>query len=412
MEKVVLEKYAQLAVKMGANVQPGQPVIVRTSPEALPLTREIVKAAYEAGASQVRVDINDSVIGKAHYVYQSIETLSEIPDWALERERWYQQRGVCMISVSAPDPEAMVGVDPAKMRASQIAYAQKAEDIMSYSMGNKGQWTIVAYPTVAWAKKVFPNDSEKVAVKKLGDAILKCVRVSKRNDPIKAWKKHNYRLRKHCRIMNELDLKELHFTNSLGTDLVIQLPESHTWEGGCEKTANAQKVVFNPNMPTEEVFSMPHKNGVDGIVYATLPLVYSGNIIDKFWLKFKDGKVVDYDAKVGKQYLKMLLELDEGSSRLGEVALVPYDSPISNTGILFYNTLFDENASCHLALGRAYPMNIKGGTKMSKDELSAAGANSSFAHVDFMVGSADMCIVGTKKDGTKVQIFKDGNFAF
>ena len=165
-------------------------------------------------------------------------------------------------------------------------------------------------------------------------------------------------------------------------------------------------------MPTEEVFSMPHKNGVDGVVYATLPLVYSGNIIDKFWLKFKDGKVVDYDAEVGKQYLKMLLELDEGSSRLGEVALVPFDSPISNTGILFYNTLFDENASCHLALGRAYPMNIKGGTKMSKEELSAAGANSSFAHVDFMVGSADMCIVGTKKDGTKVQIFKDGNFAF
>lgn len=411
-DQIILEKYAKLIVVVGANVQKDQPVIVRTSPEAMPLAREVVKAAYEAGASDVRVDISDSVIGKYHYQYQSIETLSVIPDWAIDREMWYIDRGVCMISVMSPNPDAMVGVDPNKMKAAQMAFAQKGEAIMTYSMANKGQWTIAAYPCVAWAKKVFPNDSEKVAMKKLGDAILKTVRITKRNDPIKAWKSHNHQIRKHCKVMNELNLAELHYTNSLGTDLIIKLPENHQWEGGCEKTSNGKKTVFNPNMPTEEVFSLPHKDGVDGIVYATLPLVYNGNVIDGFWLKFKDGKVVDYDAKKGKEYLKSLVELDPGSSHLGEVALVPYDSPISQSKILFYNTLFDENASCHLALGRAYPMNVKGGTKMSKEELEKAGVNSSFTHVDFMVGSADLNIVGTKKDGTKVQIFKDGNFAF
>ncbi len=411
-DKVILEKYAQLIVKVGMNVQKDQPVIVKTAPDGLPLAREVVKAAYEAGSNHVRVDINDSQIGKMNYQYQTKETLAEIPDWVIDREFYYINKGCCMVNILSMDPDAMVGIDPEKVKTFQLAFAQKGEKIMNYSMSNVGQWCVVAYPCLSWAKKVFPNDTDKVAMKKLGDAILKTVRITKRNDPIKAWKKHNNEIRKHSRIMNQLDLKELHYTNGMGTDLVIKLPENHLWEGGCEKTSNGKKTVFNPNMPTEEVFSLPHKDGVDGIVYASKPLVYSGNVIDGFWLKFKDGKVVDYDAKQGKEYLKMLVELDEGSSHLGEVALVQYDSPISKSGILFFNTLFDENASCHLALGRAYPMNIKGGTKMSKEQLSAAGVNSSFTHVDFMVGTADLNIVGTKKDGTKVQIFKEGNFAF
>lgn len=408
----ILEKYAKLIVKTGANVQKGQPVIVRGAIEAKDLIEEIVKQAYEAGALTVRVDWNDAKITRMNYDYQSLEFLADIPDWSVERERWYINRGCCMIHVSTVDPDAMVGVDTEKLRASQVAVMKKMPELMTYSMNNVGQWTIAAYPNLTWAKKVFPNDSDKVAIKKLGNAILKCVRVSSSNDPVRAWKIHNNKIRRNCRKLNSLNLAELHYTNSLGTDLVIKLPEGHLWEGGCEKTSDGRKIVFNPNMPTEEVFSLPHKDGVDGRVYATKPLVYNGNIIDKFWLEFKDGKVVKYDAEVGKEYLKALLSMDEGSTHLGEVALVPFDSPINNSGILFFSTLFDENASCHLALGRAYPTCVKGGDKMSQEELTKRGVNNSFVHVDFMVGSSDLDIIGTTKDGKKVQIFKKGNFAF
>lgn len=410
--KEILEKYANLIVKTGANVQKDQPVILRASLDAKPLALEVVKEAYKAGAKSVRVDWGEPQLVKIHFDHQSLETLTEIPEWLVEREKWYIDRGCCLISIATLDPEAMVGVDPEKIKATQIAMMTKAPEMMNYTMGNKGQWTIAAYPNLAWAKKCFPDDSEKVALKKLENAILKCVHITKNNDPIRAWKIHNNRMKKNCSILNRLDLAELHYTNSLGTDLRIKLPVNHLWAGGSEKTADGRKIVFNPNMPTEEVFSMPHKDGVDGRVYATKPLVNNGNIIDDFWLEFKDGAVVKYDAKVGKEYLKALLETDPGSCRLGEVALVPFDSPINKSGILFYSTLFDENASCHLALGRAYPMNIKKGTTMSKEELEKEGANSSFIHVDFMVGSEDLNIVGLTKDGKKVQIFKNGNFAF
>ena len=407
----ILEKYAKLIVVCGANVQKGQPVIVRGALEAKELVEEVVKQAYEAGASDVRVDWNDAKLMRMRFDYQSEEALSTIPDWAVDREKWYMNRGCCMISISTVDPEAMKGVDTKKLRTVQVAMMQKMPEIMTYSMNNVGQWTIAAYPNLAWAKKVFPNDKDSVAVKKLGNAILKCVRVTNNNDPIRAWKIHNNKMRHNGRKLNALNLAELHYANSLGTDLTIKLPEGHIWAGGAEKTSDGRKIVFNPNMPTEEVFSLPHKDGVDGIVYASKPLVYNGNIIDNFWLKFKDGRVVDYDAKVGKEYLKSLLETDEGSKHLGEVALVPFDSPINNSGILFYSTLFDENASCHLALGRAYPTCIKGGDKMSNEELTKRGVNNSFNHVDFMVGTADLSIVGKTRDGQTVQVFKNGNFA-
>ena len=408
----ILEKYAKLIVVSGANVQKDQPVIVRASVEAKDLVEEVVKQAYEAGASMVRIDWNDSKIGRMHFDYQSLETLSDIPDWSVDREKWYMDKGCCMISISTVDPDAMKGVDVNKMRISQMAVMKRMPELMTYSMNNVGQWTIAAYPNLAWAKKVFPDDNDKVAVKKLGNAILKCVRITNNNDPIRAWKVHNNKMRRNGRKLNSFDLAELHYTNSLGTDLTIKLPEGHLWEGGCEKTSDGRKIVFNPNMPTEEVFSLPRKDGVDGKVYASKPLVYNGNIIDNFWLEFKDGKVVKYDAKVGKEYLKSLIETDEGSSHLGEVALVPFDSPINNSGILFFSTLFDENASCHLALGRAYPTCLKGGDKLNNEELSKRGCNNSFVHVDFMVGTADLNIVGKTRDGKTVQIFKDGNFAF
>jgi aminopeptidase len=259
-----------------------------------------------------------------------------------------------------------------------------------------------------WAKKVFPDMEEDKAEEALWDAIFKASRVTEDNDPVKEWNEHNARLIKHNKILNDFQFKALHFKNEIGTDLTVELVENHVWSGGQEEATTG--TVFNPNIPTEENFTMPLKTGVNGKVVATKPLDYQGNLIEDFWLEFKDGKVVDYDAKEGKDNLKNLIEFDEGSSYLGEVALIGYDSPISQSNILFFNTLFDENASCHLALGRAYPMNIQGGTEMSKEELEKCGYNNSMAHVDFMFGSKDLDIVGETKDGKKVQIFKDGNF--
>jgi aminopeptidase len=275
-------------------------------------------------------------------------------------------------------------------------------------MGNRSQWTIVAAPNPVWAKRVFPDLEEDQAIDALWDAILQASRVTEDNDPIQEWKEHNDRLLTHNKILNDYQFDHLHFKNSLGTDITIKLVENHVWAGGGETSTKG--VWFNPNIPTEENFTMPHKTGVNGKVVATKPLNYQGNLIEDFWLEFKDGQVVDYDAKKEKDALKNLIEYDEGSSYLGEIALISYDSPISNSGILFFNTLFDENASCHMALGRAYPMNIKGGTEADLEDLKAKGYNFSMAHSDFMFGSADLQITGTTKDGKKVTIFKDGDF--
>ena len=277
-------------------------------------------------------------------------------------------------------------------------------------MGNKSQWCVVAYPTFAWAKKVFPKLSPKKAYNALLNKILEASRVTDTNDPVHDWEEHIMTLARHNKKLNEDNYKTLHFKNSLGTDLVVGLVKDHIWAGGAEKAKNG--VIFCPNIPTEETFTMPHKYQVEGKVVATKPLNYQGKLIEDFYLVFKEGKVVEYKAGKEELALKNLLELDEGSSRLGEVALISDNSPISNTNILFFNTLFDENASCHLALGNAYTMNIKNGTSLSEEELAALGYNKSLTHVDFMFGSPDMEIIGHKYDGTKVIIFKNGNFIF
>ena len=407
----ILRKYARLIVQTGANVQKGQPVVIRGSVDSIELLRLISEEAYAAGASSVNVNLSDEKLSRLNFEHMALELFKEVPEHRMQESLYYIGKGACMINIISANPDALQGIDPNKIKTANQAYQQhpKAMEIMTYTMANKGQWTIAAYPSIAWAKKVFPHDSDEVAYEKLKQAILKATRVSEDSDPLENWKEHNKTIKTNTDKMNDYRFKSLHFKNKLGSDFEVGLVDGHIWGGGYDFTDKG--VQFNPNMPTEEVFTMPHKYQVNGKVVATLPLNYNGNLIEDFYFIFKDGKVVDYDAKKNKEILKVLVETDEGSCRLGEVALVPYASPISQSKILFFNTLFDENASCHLALGRAYPSNIENGASLDKEAMDKVGSNFSMTHVDFMVGSPDLEIIGTTQDGKKVPVFKNGNWA-
>ena len=404
------DKLAELLVKKGVNVQKDQPVIINASVRDADFVEKVVRYAYEAGAKYVSVEWGDSKISKMAYQYQSMETLSEIPQHMYDKRKYQQDGGACYISIASGKPGEMADVDGEKIRAVNMAYYSKMADLMSYTMNNEGQWTIAGVPSLEWAKVVFPDLPDDEAFEKLGDAIFAVTRVTEDNDPIADWNEHDKELIEHAKKLNEYNFEKLHFTSELGTDLYVGLVKDHIWVGGGCTTPKG--VYFDPNMPTEEIFCMPLKTGTNGIVYASKPLSYNGKVIKDFWLRFEDGKVVDYDAKEEKEALSILLDFDEGSRYLGEVALVPYDSPISRSGILFFNTLYDENAACHLALGRPYPENIKGGEEMSKEELAAHGANDSMQHNDFMFGTKEMDIDGIKDDGTVVPVFRKGNFVF
>ncbi len=403
-----LNKYAELAVKIGVNIQEGQMLVINSPVECKDFTRLIVENGFKAGASDVMVRWNDDVTNKYFYDYASMEKMSEIPDYVVAQTQYIVDKKAAVISISAPTPGLMKDVDPRKMQARNKASFEKMSFYQKHLMGNGSQWLVVAYPTKAWADKVFPND--KKSFEKLLDAILMASRVTDTNNPVSDWEKHMKELADHNKKLNDYDFKYLHFKNSIGTDLKVELVEGHIWAGGGEESKGG--VYFAPNIPTEETFTMPHKFGTNGKVVATKPLNYQGKLVENFYLVFEEGKVVDFGAEKEYEALKGLLELDEGSSRLGEVALISHDSPISNTNILFFNTLFDENASCHLALGNAYPMNIKGGLQMEEAELLTKGYNKSMAHVDFMFGSDDMEITGYTKDGKDVAVFKKGNFVF
>lgn len=404
----LLEKYAQLAVATGANVQKGQRVVLRTSTEAIELTREIAKQAYLAGAKQVHVIWGDEHLSKYGFTYAETETLADIPDWSVAQYQYYVDEGAAFISVTSPLPGLMEGVDGKKQQAVGIAMQKKLNFFREHTMGNGSQWTIVAASNPSWAAKVFPDLTVEKATEKLWDAIFDACRVYEDNDPVKDWETHNEALLGRNKLLNELNFKSLYFKNKAGTDLTVELIKDHVWAGGGEVARNG--VYFNPNIPTEETFTMPYKWGTSGRVVATKPLAYRGVLIKDFWLEFKDGKVVSFDAKEGMETLQDLLNFDENARYIGEIALISHDSPISNTDILFLNTLFDENASCHMALGRAYPMNVKDGHTTPVEALEKKGYNNSMVHVDFMFGSADMSIEGLKQDGTKIVVFKDGNF--
>lgn len=407
MKREKLKKYADLAVKIGVNLQKQQILLINSPVECTEFTRLLVESAYETGASYVMVRWNDDLINKTYYTYATEEVIAEIPNYVVEQFKYVVDRGAAVISISAPTPGLLKEVDPKKLQLASKVSHEHLGFYQKHLMANGSQWCVISYPTKAWAEKVFSSED---AFERLLDAILTASRVTDDNDPIAEWRKHIEDLARHNQMLNDYNFKKLHFKNSLGTDLEVELVEGHIWAGGGE--VSQKGIDYCPNIPTEETFTMPHKDGVNGKVVATKPLNYQGKLIEDFYLVFKDGKVVEYDAKSEKETLKSLLELDEGSSRLGEVALISHDSPISNTGILFYNTLFDENASCHLALGNAYAMNIKDGIKMKEEELIEKGYNKSMTHVDFMFGSDDMEIVGITHTGEKVQIFKNGNFVF
>ena len=404
----LLKKYASLAVRTGINIEKGQLLVIRASVKDHEFVELCVKEAYEAGAGKVSVVWNDENISHMSYEYETTESLSFVPDWVVERTRYQQERGAAFLTIDSETPGLMADIDQDKLQTVRLEYMKRMKPFQAYTMNNIGQWCIIALPGKKWAKKVFPEKGEDEAVDALWEAILQAVRINEDNDPVAEWKAHDEELMRHCKLLNEYNFDRLHFVSELGTDLYVGLVKDHVWSGGGNYSKSG--TFFNANIPTEEVFCMPDRNRVDGKVFASKPLSHAGKVIEDFWFSFKDGIVIDYGAKKEKDALTKLLDTDEGSRHLGEVALISYDSPISNQNILYFNTLFDENASCHLALGRCYPENIKGGEEMSEEELLSHGGNQSMNHVDFMFGTKEMRVTGIENDGTEVEIFRNGNF--
>ena len=402
-----LQKYAELIVKVGVNVQPGQEVVLYINVDQQHLAHLIVKEAYKAGAGKVMIKWSDTFAQREFLEHANDEFLENVPEFAKEEAQYIADHRCCRISVMSEDPGAFGGIDQKRVAAYQSANGKALMPVRQATQNNDLSWTVVAAASPAWAERVFPDLKGEAAVDRLWEEIFKTTRID-REDPIQAWKDHDAKLHEKEDWLNKEQFSALHYT-SPRTDLTIGLPENHVWEGGGSK--NAAGIEFMANMPTEECFTAPDNRRIDGYVTSTKPLSYAGNILENMKFTFKDGKVVEATAEKGQAVLDHLLETDDGVRSLGEVSLVPDPSPISQSGITFFNTLFDENASDHLALGAAYPFNVQGGTKMSEDQLKAKGINFSQAHVDFMVGSADMNIDGIKKDGTIVPVFRNGDWA-
>lgn len=406
-----LNAYARLLVRTGVNLQPGQPLVVRSSVEQADLVRRVVKEAYLAGAANVEVEWMDDETARLGYQYRSLGSLSHFPDWMVARLKAQQEAGAALLAIVSEDPDAFRGIDPAKLAAASSARQQATHDYEAYTMNNHGQWCVAAASSEAWAAKVFPEQSSQEAVASLWEAILHTVYLDQDRDAQILWEEHSQALKKHASWLNAHQFTALHFVNELGTDLVVNLPKHHIWSGGSE-TCLDRGCMFQPNMPTEEIFTTPDCRGVNGIVYSSRPLSYQGKLIRNFDLRFVNGVVTEYHCAEGEEALLSILDADAHSRSLGEVALVPYDSPISQSGLLFYNTLFDENAACHLALGASYPGQIEGGESMTEEELLAHGGNVSAVHEDFMFGSRQMRVTGLDANGAETPILEHGSFVF
>lgn len=403
-----LSEYARLVVRTGVNLRVGQPLVVNAPIECADFARRIAREAYGSGAKDVTIVWNDEKFSRLRFEMASEESLGNYPDW---RRRLYMDNAMddaAIVSIHAEDPEAFLGVAPERLAAAQQAAGEALLDYRARIMSNKNAWCVLSVPTEAWARKIFADKSNAEAVDALWETIFSTVRVTGDGGAEARWKEQTDFLRLASDFMNDKAFVSLHYSNEYGTDLTIHLPEGHIWAGGAEETQSGR--VFVANLPTEEIYTLPHREGVDGVVVATKPLIFHGNLITGIRLRFEAGKVVSYEADKGKAHLSKLIETDEGSARLGEVALVPYDSPISKSGILFYNTLFDENASCHLALGKAYPTCLNGGADMDTLTLLSHGVNDSLLHEDFMVGSRELSITGRTKDGKEIPVLKNGNF--
>lgn len=403
-----LEKYAELAVKVGVNLQKDQTLVINTSLDSAELVRLIVKSAYEVGAFNVVVNWNDDIVSRTKYDLAPDDAFNEYPKWRAQESEELAANGAAFMSIVSSSPDLLKGVDSERISNFQKAAGKALTNYRKMMMADKVSWTVIAAPSQAWADKVFPDAPVETRVEKLWDAIFKAARVDVEN-PIEAWKQHDNTLHEKVHYLNNKRYHKLHYT-APGTDLTIELPEKHLWCGA--GSINEKGDEFMANMPTEEVFTAPLKTGVNGTVCSTKPLSYGGNIIDNFTLTFENGKIIDVKAEEGEEILKKLVDTDEGSHYLGEVALVPYNSPISQSNLLFYNTLFDENASNHLAIGTAYAFCLEGGKQMSSEELKEHGLNDSLTHVDFMIGSSEMNIDGITKDGKVEPIFRNGDWAF
>ena len=407
MKRAVLKKYAKLIVKVGANVQKGQSVVVYADVDQADFATLVVNEAYKAGAKFVTVNWGCDKITKLHYRNQRLKTLSTVLGWQEEKLKWMSEELPCRIHLVSEDPDGLKGVDILKMqKARQATY--KVTKKYSDAMENRHQWTIAAVPGAAWAKKVFPNLTKAAAIEKLWQAILETVYVTEDNDPIAVWEKVNADFKEKCQKLNDHHFEKLVYKSSNGTDFTAWLMPESRWNGGGETDLNGH--YFNPNLPTIEVFTTPCKGKAEGRVVSTKPLSYQGQLIENFEFIFKNGKVVECKAEKGQKLLETMVSMDEGASMIGELALVPCDSPINNQNILYYETLFDENASCHIALGRGFNDCVEGFQNRTHEELKELGVNDSMIHVDFMMGAPDMSITGYTFDGKAVKIFENGNF--
>lgn len=408
--KEKLQQYAELLVKVGMNVQPKQPVFIRSSVETLELTHLIVEEAYHCGASDVRVVYSDPTLKRLKFENESVEHFAnhEIKSYDVEARMDYVKRGAANLALISEDPDLMDGIDSQKLQAFQQQNARAFKGYMESVQKNQFPWVVAAFPSKAWAKRVYLELSVEEAYIKFIDEVFDIVRIDG-NDPVENWRQHIANLSVYAQKLQQKNYHALHYVSE-GTDLTVGLAKNHIWEDATSYV-NGKEQAFIANIPTEEVFTAPDRNRVDGYVTNKLPLSYNGTIIDQFKLMFKDGEIIDFSAEKGEAVLKDLINTDEGSRRLGEVALVPDDSPISNRNTIFYNTLFDENAACHLAIGSAYAFNIQGGTEMTVEEKIASGLNDSNVHVDFMIGSSDLTIYGIFEDGSKELVFENGNWA-
>ncbi|MBO9607766.1 MAG: aminopeptidase [Paenibacillaceae bacterium] len=402
-----LERYADLIVKVGVNVQAGQQVFVSGAVEMAPLVRLVAAKAYAAGASNVHVDWIDEALSRLKYEHAADEVFTVYPEWETAKRNSFVDAGASFISIVSPNPDLLKGIDPQRIGNFQKASGAGLAYFRRAVQANKMSWTVVAAAMPDWAVKVFPGETPDEAVRKLWDAIFAAVRLND-GDPAEAWAAHNAALHKKVDWLNGKRFRKLHY-RAPGTDLTVELPEKHLWVGA--SSIDSKGVPFMANMPTEEVFTAPLRGGVNGYVSSTKPLSYGGNLIDGFKLTFEEGRIVAAEAQAGLDILQRLLDTDEGARYLGEVALVPHRSPISQSNLLFYNTLFDENASNHLAIGSGYAFNIKGGKDMSREALAELGLNNSATHVDFMIGSAEMDIDGIAGNGETVPVFRKGNWA-
>ena len=406
MKKTVLRQYAKLIAQMGVNIQKGQDVLIYAGLDQPEFVEILVDECYKCKARSVTVEWSYQPLRKLHYRYMNLKTLGEVTEWQKARLQHYCDTVPARIHLTSADPDGLKGINVKKMaKASQMAYpiVKPYHD----QLDGKEQWCIAAVPGKAWAKKVFPGERTSVAVEKLWEAILATSRVN--DDPIKAWEDHNKDLHDHCAYLNSLGIRKLHYSADNGTNLTVGMIPEAVFCGGCETAKTG--ISFNPNIPSEECFISPKRGEAEGIVYATKPLSYQGQLIENFWMRFEGGKAVEVGAEKGQELLQQMVNMDEGAGYLGECALVPQTSPINVTDLLFYNTLFDENAVCHLAVGRGFNDTIRGYHDKTNEECKALGVNESMIHVDFMIGCDSMNIDATCQDGKVVPIFRNGNWA-